>query len=79
MLPAHERLDEMLARVAQRHLGLVDQRELVPFDGAPQVAHQRQALLAVLVVALVPHGDTELVLLRRAHRDVGALDAASPD
>ena len=73
VLPADESFDEMLTALAERHPRLIDQRELVVVDSLLEVAHQRQALLAVLVVAVVPHDDPELVALGGAHRDVGAL------
>ena len=73
MLPAEKRLDEMLAALAQSHPRLIGQCELVIVDRLPEVAHQCQALLAVHVIAVVPHGDRKLVALGGAHRDVGAL------
>ncbi len=55
----------------QRHLRLVHERELVVVDRLAQVAHERKAREAVLIVAVVPDRDAEVAALRRVHRDVG--------
>ena len=55
MMPAHQRLDVAARRSpASATFGWYIERELVAVDRLAQIAHQRQALEAVLVVALVP-------------------------
>ena len=54
MLPADERFNVKLAVAAERHLRLIHQQQLVVVDRAAQIADQRQAFVAVLLVAFVP-------------------------
>ena len=54
------------------HLRLIEQRELVAVHRLAQLAHKRQALAAVLIEPIVPHGHAEILALRLVHSDVGA-------
>ena len=74
MSPAHQRFDVILVGAAERHLGLVDQRQLVVVDRLAQIGHQRQAIAAVLVVMVVPHCHTQVLALGDIHRDVCAAE-----
>ena len=64
----------MLGGVAERHLGLIQKRELIAIDRLAQIAHQRKTLAAVLIIAVIPDEHAEIVALGCVHRDVGMTD-----